>query len=319
MKKKFYLLLLCIFCFFLCSGCVTQEINNNLEAGSAYTVTDYTGQKINFAKKPERIASLSIGADEILTDLVPLERILCVTYLADDAGISNVVERVKAIPNRSRGNAPESILAMNPDLVIASDFSTPEALQILRDMGLKVYTYKTPSNYEEIQATIRELAKVVDEQKSGEMLIAQMDERLADIQAKLGNIKEEEKHSVLFMSSLGAYYSPDSSFRDTCAKAIVIDVTKYLNYKQACTISQELVVHLNPDSFVIGGWSHVEEDAPEKFKEDLLSNKSYLSTNAGKNKSVIIIPSAHLLTCSQFFVLGIEDLARAAYPEKFLD
>ena len=35
------------------------------------------------------------------------------------------------------------------------------------------------------------------------------------------------------------------------------------------------------------------------------------------NKSIIVIPSAHLLTCSQHFVLGVEDMAKAVYPELF--
>ena len=55
----------------------------------------------------------------------------------------------------------------------------------------------------------------------------------------------------------------------------------------------------------------------DALKEELLSNQSYMTTNAGKNKSIIVIPSAHLLTCSQHFVLGVEDMAKAAYPELF--
>jgi len=142
-----------------------------------------------------------------------------------------------------------------------------------------------------------------------------MDARIQKVQEKLGNIKEKRK--VLFMHAMGAYYSPDGTFSDTCRLAGVVDVTQSLNYSQTCTLSQETIVQLNPDSFVIGDWNFDGEHSPEDLKAELLSNQSYMTTNAGKNKSVLVIPSAHLLTCSQHFVLGVEDMAKAAYPEKF--
>jgi iron complex transport system substrate-binding protein len=37
---------------------------------------------------PVRIASLTLATDEMLAELVPTERIVCVTYLADDPEIS---------------------------------------------------------------------------------------------------------------------------------------------------------------------------------------------------------------------------------------
>ena len=39
---------------------------------------------------PERIASLTLATDEMLPEMVPAERIVCVTYLADDSEISNI-------------------------------------------------------------------------------------------------------------------------------------------------------------------------------------------------------------------------------------
>ena len=312
---KFLLIAFWCLTLLLCTGCSKKESTAiNLEEGG-YTVTDLTNTKLTFSEKPQRIVSMSIGTDEILLDLVPLNRILSVTYLADDGGISNIVERVKSIPNRTHGSTPESVIGLNPDVVLISDFFPPESYQTLREMGMKVYVYKTPSNFEEIKASILELAQVVGELEKGKQMVAEMDARIQKVQEKLGNIKE--KRRVLFMHAMGAYYSPDGTFSDTCRLAGVEDVTKSLNYSQTCTLSQETIVQLNPDSFVIGDWNFDGKHSPEALKTELLSNQSYMTTNAGKNKSILVIPSAHLLTCSQQFVLGVEDMARAAYPEKF--
>ena len=74
---------------------------------------------------------------------------------------------------------------------------------------------------------------------------------------------------------------------------------------------------MNPDSFVIDDWNYDGKNPPEALRDELLSNKSYAATNAGKNQSVIAIPAAHLLSCSQYFTLAVEDMAKAAYPERF--
>lgn len=313
--SRFLLVLLICLGLLLCGGCGEKESAAVQKEGSGYSVTDITGTRMEFAGKPQRIVSMSIGTDEILLDLVPMERILSVTYLADDGGISNIVERVKNIPNRTHGSSPESVLGLNPDLVLISDFFPPESYQTLRDMGMTVYVYKTPSNMKEIQNSILELAQVVGEPERGEQLVAEMNARVKKVQEKLAGIKE--KRRVLFISAIGAYYSPEGTFRDTCRQAFVQDATEDLNYSQACNLSQEIIVKLNPDSFVIGDWNFDGEHSPEKLKQELLSNQSYMTIKAGKNKSVITIPSAHLLTCSQHFVLGVEDMAKAVYPEKF--
>lgn len=318
MKKVFYknlLLLLCFLMLLLCVGCSKNEGTASETKHSGYVVTDFTGTKLNFSKKPQRIVSMSIGTDEILMDLVPASRILGITYLADDGGISNIVERAKQIPNRTHGNSPESVMGLNPDLVLISDFFPPESYQTLRDMGMRVYVYKTPSNYKDIKASIMELAQVVGESQKGQLLVEEMDARIKKVQDKLQDVKEKRK--VLFMHAMGAYYSPEGTFTDTCRLASVEDVTEKLNYSQPSTLSQEVIVELNPDSFVIGDWNYDGEHSPEILKQELLSNPSYATTNASKNKSVIVIPSAHLLTCSHHFVLGVEDMARAAYPERF--
>lgn len=312
---KFLLaLLICVGGLF-CVGCSKTEGAASQTEASSYSVTDITGTKLDFSSKPVRIVSMSIGTDEILLDLVPVERILGVTYLADDGGISNIVERAKSIPNRTHGNSPESVMGLNPDLVLISDFFPPESYQTLRDMGMRVYVYETPSNLEEIQASILTLAQVVGEPERGKQLVAEMDARIKKVQDKLGDIQEKRK--VLFMHAMGAYYSPDGTFSDTCRLAGVEDVTKRLNYSQTATLSQEIIVQLNPDSFVIGDWNFDGKHSPDDLIAELLANQSYMTTNAGKNKSIIVIPSAHLLTCSQHFVLGVEDMAKAAYPEKF--
>ena len=292
-----------------------EKNTENDKIEKSYSVTDSTGTVINFDKKPEKIISLSISTDEILIDLVDSKRITAVTYLADDPEISNIVDRVKSISNRAYGNSAEALLAMHPDIIIAADFFKQEMIQSLRDLGLKVYVYKTPNNMEEIKKAINDIAVLVGEPANAEKLIRQMDSKLKSVKNKVGSIKPSEQKRVVFIRSNGVFYRPESSFMDICRYANVKDATEDLHYTQSGILSQEEVVRLNPDAFLIPVWNYDGKHDPVQMKAEILSNPSYQTTKAGKN--VIMLPAAHVLAVSQYTVNAVEDIAKAVYPENF--
>ena len=321
MERKFtlwrqLLYLSCLILSLLLAGCGGQE-EPAAERMGAYQVTDTTGTTMTFKEKPTRIASLSVGTDEILLDLVAADRIQMLTHWADDPSLSNVVDKAKAVPHRFKGGASESLLSCDPDLILVADYTSAENYQTLRDVGVNVYVYKTPSNLEEIKACIREVAAVVGEREQGEILVQNMERKMEVIQQQLGPIPPEKQKSVLHVGATGAYYTPKGTFRDVCRQALVKDATGVLDYGQTCLLSQEVIVSLNPDSFVIADWNYDGKNPPEALRDELLQNQSYSTTTAGKNGSVIAIPAAHLLSCSHYFVLAVEDMARANYPERF--
>ena len=61
---------------------------------------------------PEKIASLSLASDEILFDLVDTDKIVGVTYLAENRKLSNVHGLTSGIPNKLYPNL-EQIIEMD--------------------------------------------------------------------------------------------------------------------------------------------------------------------------------------------------------------
>lgn len=123
--RRFNRCIVLILFVFACilEGCAsTRDDVNTTTLNTGYDVVDSTGTKMHFTKKPERIVSLTISTDEILLELVAVERIAALTYLVDDPGISNAVEKSKKVSARLDGNSAEAILALKPDLVIVADF-----------------------------------------------------------------------------------------------------------------------------------------------------------------------------------------------------
>jgi ABC-type Fe3+-hydroxamate transport system substrate-binding protein len=107
-----------------CSGllmCIYIASTSDAAGQSGYPqmFTDATGRSITLTAKPTRIASVVLGVDENLLDLVDPSRIVTMTGLSRDPGISNVAGRVPAgmtvISDRW-----QPVVDANPDLVLVA-------------------------------------------------------------------------------------------------------------------------------------------------------------------------------------------------------
>lgn len=311
---------ICFAVFFLLSmllltgGCGKENKQAEVEK-TAYTVTDVQGYKINFQAKPQRIISMTISTDEILLDLVDTKRIVAFSRLVDDPGISNIVERAQAVPDRVDGQSSEAIMALRPDLILVPDFVKPEVIQSLRDMDLKVYVYATPKSIGEVEDCIRYLAAAVGEKEQGELMVEKMQKHLQVVEQQIGDIPEAQQERVVFLRTNGAYYSPQASFNDVCKYAKVRNALAETGYDKPVYVTQEEIVRLNPDAFILAGWNYDGKHDPEQMEQEVLENPGYKTTAAIKNKRVLTLPAAHLLCVSQYIVYAVEDMAKALYKK----
>lgn len=129
------------------------------------------------AEPPRRIVSLNLCTDQILVDLVDPPRIAALSHLAADPALSSIAERIAGM-RLVRGSA-EEVLALEPDLVIAGEHSTPATVAMLRRLGLDVLVVPMASDFAGIRSAIRSIAGKVGETARGERAIDAFDARLA--------------------------------------------------------------------------------------------------------------------------------------------
>lgn len=310
--------LLCMLtiCLTVClAGCGGD---NGKRDGAIRRVTDATGATVEYPERPVRVASLSASTDEILLDLLPPERIVAVTRLADDPGISNVVEKAAKIPNKIRQVTAENMVELKPDLMIMPDFTKPEVIQTMRDMGLATYVYRTQKNYADVRAEIITIGSLVGEPEKAEQLVAEMDAKLERIRRQVGDVPLEKRPRVLFMRANGVYYNKESSFRDVCHAAGGVEATEVLDSRNLPpgTLSKEMVVELDPDVIALGDWNydgkHDVRDEIRQIRED----PAYRNVKAVRNNRIHVIPSTHLLGLSHYMAEGSVDLAGILYPDR---
>ena len=320
-SRKYYpkfLVMLFLLTALVLGGCANSEQKSTKNVSEkGYTVTDATGKKISFAESPKRIVSLSSSADEILLDMLPPERIAALTNLADDPGICSTTEKAKAVKQRVQSKNVETILALNPDLVLMPDWLGAEKIQGFRDVGIKVYVYKTPVTLADIQNSVREIASVVDAREQGDKLVLAMQEKLDGVQQKLKKLPADKKQVVVPLSLMGAFGGKGTTFDDICNYANVTNGISAAGIDKNAVIAKEKIVEINPDAFILPTWDFGKSGDAKNFINETMNDPALQTVKAIKNNRLIQIHDAYLYSISHYAANAVDEIARAVYPEYF--
>ncbi|HEX2944772.1 MAG TPA: ABC transporter substrate-binding protein [Clostridia bacterium] len=280
------------------------------------TVKDATGYEMTIKNTPQHIISLTLGSDEILMGLVDKSRITALTKYADDTGISNVAKEAAEVPGRAVMDKSENIIAMKPDLIILDTWADANVVKQFRDAGINVYTFKTPSNIDEQKAVIRDIALLVGSNAKGKEITDWMDAKLSDVETKLASLKPEQKLKVMDCGELGSS-GVGTNFDDIVTRAGLINVVSKAGMKGWPVVPKEKIIEFNPDIIILPSWYYDAKNSFDGLKNKFTGDASFQTVNAVKNDRIISVPNQHISAISQYSVLAVEDVARAAYPDLF--
>ncbi len=134
------------------------------------------------ASRPQRIVSLNLCVDQIVLGLVERERIAGVSFLASDPSMSLFHREARGIPSL-RGSA-EEVIGLNPDLVLAGEWTTTATVDLLRRLGRRVEVVPMASSFEAIRDLVRTIARLTGAHDRGERMIRDFDQRLAGVRTR---------------------------------------------------------------------------------------------------------------------------------------
>lgn len=307
------LLLLLLVLTALFSGCGSQDSAS--EGG--YQVADDQGTVVSFQAKPQRIVSLTMSTDNILLGLVKPERVVCANVLVDDPVSSNVVELGKDIPNKVRHPKVEEILAMEPDLVIAANWGDIDYVESLRNMGINVVVVKGAKNLPDIRDNIRLIAAAVGEPRRGDKLVSMMDDKLAEIKAKVDKIPQEARKRVLLISLMNNYGGKDCIYDDACTLAGVTNCLSEYGLKRGDKLTKEMMVQMNPDMIFLPTYNAHGTFDIQGFRDRYLKDPALQQMKAIQSGSIREPRDAYIYTASQDFCFAVQEIAYTVYGDEF--
>lgn len=314
--RRPFLILAIIFSLLLSAACGFGVEKTGGNKGEI-VVTDCKGRTVKIAHKPQRIVSFSIYTDQILLGLVHSRRMAAVNYFLEDPKESVVVEKAKKIKNKVINPSAEQVVSWKPDLIIANEWTEPEAISVYSDMGIPVIICNKATNYNEIQESIRLISEAVGETENGRKMIEIMDAKMREIKKKVDRIPEERRKKVVIISVMTDFGGKGSIFDNMCHYAGVKNGLVEIGLKNGQKLTKELLVKSNPDVLFLPDYDDGGRFDTEKFIKSYLDDPALQPVKAIKSKSVCIPRDYYIYNCSQDVVYGIQELAYKVYGDEF--
>lgn len=126
--------------------------------------------------RAQRIVSLNLCTDQLLLELVEPERIRMLSQLAADTSLS--VHARAARQFAAFDGSVESVMKMDPDLVLSGTLALSSSTQLLRRLGYQVELLEMPESMAATQRFMRDVAELVGEPARGERLLQDMQARI---------------------------------------------------------------------------------------------------------------------------------------------
>ena len=264
-RKKIILLLL------VSTFSISCNNNKNLTKTS---YTDSYGRKITIKKKSEKpqIISIAPSMTELFFQLDNGESLIARSNYCDYPPNAKKLPSIGSIiePNF------EYIIALKPNLIVASDHFTKESVHKLEQLNIPVYIGKQGENLEDFYQIIKDMGQIIEKSEKAEVLINKMQSQVADIKQRVQNQNYHPK--VYYMISFGE--SGDYTAGKNTFIANLIRIAGGINIADDTTgwgYSREKLFSAQPDMILTS--------RPE-IKEQLKKDSIYSKLQAVQNNNV---------------------------------
>ncbi|WP_425590372.1 ABC transporter substrate-binding protein [Fictibacillus enclensis] len=273
------------------------------------TIKDASGENVKIEKKPKKIVSLIPSNTEVAFALGLDKEIV---------GVSDFDNYPEAATKKPKIGGMdfnvEKIVGMKPDLVLAhasSAHTSKQGIDQLKNAGIKVVVINEAQNFQDTYKSINMIAKATGTQKQGDKIVKSMKDDLADIKEKAKQVKKEKKVWVEVAPAPEIYTAGKGTFIDDMLTAIHAKNAAG-SLKGWSKVSEEQPVKYNPD-VIVTTYGYYSKNP----KEQILSRKGWKDIPAVKNKNIYDVHSDKVTRPGPRLIEGVEELAKAIYPDVY--
>lgn len=253
--------------------------------------------------QPQRVVSLNLCTDVLALSLAENAQILSVSNIASDPVSSPVVEQAKNYRQNYAGL--EEVLALKPDLVLASIYTAPDKLAVLEKAGIRVERFDYAQNFADIRALIVQMGAALGQQ-------AKADAQVREIDATLASLPSRSKPVTALIVEPNGYTSGAGSLADETLRLLgITNLAAENNSFASGRVGLEALVKLHPDLII----------TPELYAKPALAYQNYshpvmdaLLNEKGKKLRQIAVPMRYW-SCGSIYTLEAVKILSAAISE----
>ena len=191
-----------------------------------------------------RVITTNICIDSLVVALIGTKNLVAVSALADDERYSHISDKVKNL-QKVTFNA-EMIYALDPSLVLASNFSSAKTKSALEKLGVNVRLISFARSVEDIEKNIFILGELLNAE-------SQAQELTSLLKSPRVNAKHVKQLIALQYSTNRFVHGRKSLISSIIRRAGFKSYSEFLGYNEGRYISAEALVKSAPDVLILDG------------------------------------------------------------------
>ena len=191
-----------------------------------------------------RVITTNICIDSLVVALIGTKNLVAVSALADDDRYSHISDKVKDL-QKVAFNA-EMIYALDPSLVLASNFSSAKTKSALEKLGVNVRLISFARSIRDIEKNIFTLGKLLNAESRAQELT-----RL--LKSPRVNIENIKQLIALQYSTNRFVHGRNSLISSIIVRSGFKSYSEFLGYNEGRYISAEALVKSAPDVLILDG------------------------------------------------------------------
>ncbi|ARK30246.1 ABC transporter substrate-binding protein [Halalkalibacter krulwichiae] len=283
----------------------------DLEGIYPITVTDALGDEVTIESQPQRIVSLVPSVTETVFAVGAGEKVV------GRSDWDNYPEEVLEI--ESIGGMEfdvEKIISLSPDVVLAHESgvgSGEEGLNQIRNANIPVVVVPNSNSLADVYEAIEFIGAVTGYQDESSTIVSEMQTAFAAIEDKASAISEDERKRVWVEIGPAPeiYTTGSGTFMDEMLS--LINAVNVAGDEEGWPMfTEEEAVAFNPDVILLT-YGHYFENATES----VLSRAAWADIPAVANNEIYEVVSDEVERPGPRLTKGVEQIAKAVYPEVF--
>lgn len=126
---------------------------------------------------PARVVSMNLCTDQLAMLLAAPGQLVSVSAIASDPLVSPMAEEAATYPPNHGG--AEEVFLLDPDLVVAGEWSDPTVISMLRRLGLRVEQFSVETRLDQIPGQIARMGELLGNERGASALIRRFETEIA--------------------------------------------------------------------------------------------------------------------------------------------
>ena len=281
------------------------------------TFVDALGQTVSWVTPPQRIVSLSPNLTEVLFAIgCDSSCVVGDTRFCDYPPAAVRIARVGGIVDPSL----EAIVALRPDLVLATRGNPLEFMESLRRLKIPVYALEDRGGLSQVFRLVREIGAVTGRWTPGDSLARSLEARVEAVRQRTAGLAAGARPRVYFGELEGALWTagPGTYIDDLIAAAGGRNVASIAAAAWSA-LALEAIVMRDPQVYL---GTFPGADTPERGREAearvvrlLRTREGWAGTQLGRHPRVFLVQEDRLMRPGPRMIAVLEAFARFLHPD----